>query len=226
MQISDYLQGEWKQLLQNELRQPYFQQLQKFLSLRVASGAAIYPSFDNIFTALNSTPPLRVKAVLIGQDPYHGPGQAHGLAFSVSPGVPLPPSLVNIYRELESDLGIAPAFNGCLSKWANQGVLLLNTVLTVEKSSPGSHSKKGWEEFTDSVIQKASQTCPPSVFLLWGKPAQKKIKLIDPARHCILQAPHPSPLSAYRGFLGCRHFSKANDFLSQQGRSPIDWCLE
>ena len=226
MLISDYLKGDWRNYLRIEFEQPYFRDLQAFLSERAKSGVEIYPSLENIFAALHATPPAKVKVVLLGQDPYHNPGQAHGLAFSVSSKQALPPSLVNIYHELKSDLGHTPANDGCLIKWAAQGVLLLNTVLTVEKSSPGVHSGKGWEQFTDQIIRKISEICPPSVFLLWGKPAQKKENLIDQSRHCVLQAPHPSPLSAYRGFYGCRHFSLANNYLLSQGRSAVNWCLE
>ena len=226
MQISEHLNGEWRSHLHSEFEKPYFRDLQVFLSQRAKTGVEIYPAPENIFAALHATPPAKVKVVLLGQDPYHNPGQAHGLAFSVTPRQTPPPSLVNIYRELEADLGHTPPRDGCLTKWATQGVLLLNSVLTVEKSSPGAHSNKGWEQFTDLIIRKISEICSPTVFLLWGKPAQKKRRLIDHSRHCILQAPHPSPLSAYRGFHGCRHFSLANNYLLSQGRTAVDWRLE
>ncbi|MBN1378023.1 MAG: uracil-DNA glycosylase [Gammaproteobacteria bacterium] len=224
--LLEHLETGWSMLLQAEFQQTYFEQLEAFLSFRTSAGAEIYPQTEHIFSALNLTPAEQVKVVLLGQDPYHGPGQAHGLAFSVLPGQRLPPSLVNIFKELKSDLGLNPPLSGCLEKWARQGVLLLNTVLTVEKGTAGAHRNKGWEWFTDCVIKTVSKHSRASVFLLWGSEAQKKSSLINRSRHHILQAPHPSPLSAYRGFLGCRHFSLCNEFLISQGRGPVDWCLD
>jgi uracil-DNA glycosylase len=223
MRLADYLEKDWLKLLQTEFAQPYFRQLEAFILSRASAGAEIYPALGNIFSALNLTPPERVKAVLLGQDPYHGPGQAHGLAFSVMPGQRLPPSLVNIFKELQRDLGLVPPLSGCLDKWARQGVLLLNTILTVEQGKAAAHRSRGWEQFTDSIIKTVSQCCRPTVFLLWGSDAQKKSVFIDQSRHHILQAPHPSPLSAYRGFFGCGHFSRCNKFLQEMGRTPIDW---
>jgi uracil-DNA glycosylase len=225
LRLADQLNSDWLGLLESEFDQTYFKQLELFLSAKAAQGAEIYPPWENIFSALNLTPVKRVKVVLLGQDPYHGPGQAHGLAFSVLPGQPFPPSLANIFKELESDLGLAPPLTGCLKKWAKQGVLLLNTVLTVERSKAAAHRNKGWERFTDCIIQTINRHCQPTVFLLWGGDAQKKSVLIDQSKHHILKAPHPSPLSAYRGFLGCRHFSLCNTFLHSTGRGQIDWKL-
>lgn len=225
MRLADYLDKGWFMLLQDEFEQPYFRDLEAFLSARGSAGIEIYPAPENIFLALNLTPIEKVKVVLLGQDPYHGPGQAHGLAFSVLPGQRLPPSLVNIFRELHSDLGGIPPVAGRLDQWARQGVLLLNTVLTVEKGQAAAHRGRGWERFTDRVIKTVNQHCQPTVFLLWGADAQKKSALIDLSRHRILCAPHPSPLSAYRGFLGCRHFSLCNDYLLSKGRTPVNWYL-
>lgn len=225
MQLVDHLNSGWRSLLQGEFERPYFQKLQEFLSHKISDGTQIYPAVENIFAALNATPPTAVKVVLLGQDPYHGPGQAHGLAFSVPPGQVIPPSLVNIFRELQDDQGYRPPLHGCLHKWADEGVLLLNTVLTVEKSKPGSHRNKGWERFTDHIIDLINMRCKPSVFLLWGNHAQSKTSLIDQTRHCLLKAPHPSPLSAYRGYFGCRHFSKSNRFLLERERTAVDWNL-
>jgi uracil-DNA glycosylase len=179
-----------------------------------------------IFNALNSTPLDSVKVVILGQDPYHGPGQAHGLSFSVPRGVPVPPSLQNIYKELESDLGLMPPAHGDLSSWARQGVLLLNAVLTVEAHKAGSHQGQGWEQFTDRVVSVINDTKDGVVFMLWGSYAQKKGAVIDRSRHLVLTAPHPSPLSAYRGFLGCLHFSQCNEYLQSQGTAPIDWRVD
>jgi uracil-DNA glycosylase len=219
------LQPQWLKLLRPEFDQPYMQELSAFLRSRRASGAEIFPPPGLIFNAFWQTPPERVRVVILGQDPYHNPGQAHGLCFSVSPGVTPPPSLVNIFRELRDDLGCVPPGHGCLQHWAEQGVLLLNTVLTVERNSPGSHQGRGWELFTDRVVELLNERAQPIVFLLWGSQAQKKGRGISPAHHCVLRAPHPSPLSAHRGFLGCRHFSAANKFLEAQGQAPIDWQL-
>ncbi len=190
-----------------------------------AAKKVIYPHSSNWFRAFELTPLASVKVVILGQDPYHGPNQAHGLCFSVQPGVPVPPSLVNIYKELASDVGFTPVQHGFLEAWAKQGVLLLNTALTVEQGNAASHRGKGWELFTDQAIETVSRHAEPSVFLLWGSHARQKKALIDTSRHLVLESPHPSPLSAHRGFFGNRHFSKANQFLEAQGRSPIDWQL-
>ena len=201
------------------------QALGEFLRAQKTAGKVIYPPGARIFAALDSTPFDRVKVVILGQDPYHGPGQAHGLCFSVPHGIPVPPSLANIYREIERDLGIAPPRHGCLDAWAGQGVLLLNAVLTVERGQAGSHQNKGWEYFTDACIEALDREREHLVFLLWGSYAQAKGRLIDGKRHRILKAPHPSPLSAHRGFLGCGHFSSTNQYLEETGQTPIDWQL-
>ena len=201
------------------------QQLAVFLRQRKADGATVYPPGPRIFAAFDATPFDAVKVVVLGQDPYHGPGQAHGLCFSVPPGVPVPPSLDNIYKELARDTGFARPDHGCLLPWARQGVLLLNSVLTVEAGKPGSHQGKGWEGFTDHVVDVLNREQEGLVFLLWGSYAQAKGKVIDTARHRVLRAPHPSPLSAYRGFIGCGHFSAANQYLGRQGKRPVDWRL-
>lgn len=219
------LRQEWLALLANQFETPSMQALRQFLVAEKAAGKTVYPPGPQIFAALEATPPAAVRAVLLGQDPYHGPGQAHGLCFSVRKGQRIPPSLRNIYAELEADLGIAPATDGDLSHWAQQGVLLLNTTLTVEQGRPGSHRGQGWEDFTDAVIRIVNDHCAPSVFLLWGSEAQRKAAYIDKIRHRVLSAPHPSPLSAHRGFLGCRHFSQTNAFLRSAGRGEIDWRL-
>lgn len=219
------LQPDWLELLRGEFSQDYMQALSGFLRERRAAGAEIYPPAELIFNAFWQTPPGRVKAVILGQDPYHNPHQAHGMCFSVPPGVAIPPSLRNIYRELEDDLGVRPPQHGCLQHWAGEGVLLLNTVLTVERNQPGSHQGHGWERFTDRVVALLNARSEPTVFFLWGAQAQKKGQSIDGTRHCVLRAPHPSPLSAHRGFLGCRHFSAANRFLAGRERDPIDWQL-
>ncbi|MEE4204278.1 MAG: uracil-DNA glycosylase [Halieaceae bacterium] len=219
------LDPAWQRLLGEALQAPHMQALRQFLRDEVAAGKSIFPSADRIFAALDATPPDRVRVVVLGQDPYHGPGQAHGLSFSVPRGVPIPPSLRNIYRALDQDLGIAPAAHGDLSAWAEQGVLLLNAVLTVEAGKAGSHQGRGWEQFTDAIVAALNQRATPLVFMLWGKPAQQKGAIIDRDRHCVLEAPHPSPLSAYRGFFDCGHFSAANQFLVAHGLSPIDWRI-
>lgn len=219
------LDPAWQRLLGEALQAPRMQALRQFLRDEVAAGKSIFPSADRIFAALDATPPDRVRVVVLGQDPYHGPGQAHGLSFSVPRGVPIPPSLRNIYRALDQDLGIAPAAHGDLSAWAEQGVLLLNAVLTVEAGKAGSHQGRGWEQFTDAIVAALNQRATPLVFMLWGKPAQQKGAIIDRDRHCVLKAPHPSPLSAYRGFFDCGHFSAANQFLVAHGLSPIDWRI-
>ena len=201
------------------------QALRSYLQTRKEHQAIIYPPGAQIFNALNSTPFDKVRVVILGQDPYHGPGQAHGLCFSVQPGVRVPPSLSNIYREIESDLGISAPGHGCLQSWASQGVLLLNSVLTVERGQAASHQGKGWETFTDSVVQLLSDKRKGLVFMLWGSYAMKKGEVIDRRKHLVLKAPHPSPLSAHRGFLGCRHFSAANEYLQQNQQLPIDWSV-
>ena len=219
------LHPEWLAVLADEFEQDYMRELKRFLLGRRQQGAVIYPPGAEIFNALDSTPLSRVKVVILGQDPYHGPGQAHGLCFSVREGVPPPPSLVNIFRELENDLGMPIPRHGHLQPWAEQGVLLLNAVLTVEHGQAGAHQGKGWEHFTDAVVAAVNQHCPHVAFLLWGSHAQRKGAVIDTTRHRVLKAPHPSPLSAHRGFLGCAHFSQANRWLIQQGLEPVDWTL-
>jgi len=215
----------WSNVLGTEKDQPYFKSILQFIEQEKKAGKIIYPARDEIFNAFKETPFEEVKVVILGQDPYHGPGQAHGLSFSVNPGVKTPPSLKNIYKELNADLNIPIPAHGYLKKWANQGVLLLNTSLSVEQNAPQSHAKIGWTRFTDKVIQQLNDHPKPLVFLLWGSHAKNKSALIKNKKHLILTAPHPSPLSAYQGFLGCRHFSKANDFLKKHNREPIDWEL-
>lgn len=199
--------------------------LKRFLLERKATGAEIYPPGGLIFNALNSTPPSSVRVVILGQDPYHGPGQAHGLCFSVRSGIRVPPSLVNVFKELHDDIGFVMPGHGCLQPWADQGVLLLNAVLTVERGRAGAHQGKGWENFTDRVVEIVNGGVRPVVFMLWGSQAQRKGAGIDRSRHLVLTAPHPSPLSAHRGFFGCRHFSRANSWLADQGMEPVDWRL-
>lgn len=217
------LEASWKAALQEEFDKPYMIKLSQFLREEKAAGKAIYPPGPLIFNALNFTPLSEVKVVILGQDPYHGPGQAHGLCFSVQPGVAIPPSLVNIYKELERDLNITAPPHGYLQGWAEQGVLLLNTSLTVERGCAGSHAQMGWHSFTDKVIETVNASRPHLVFILWGSHAQSKRALIDPTRHLVLCSPHPSPLSAYKGFFGNGHFSKTNWFLEQWGMTPVDW---
>lgn len=218
------LTGQWEQTLSEEFTKNYYKKL--FLFIREEySRTAVYPAAGDIFNAFHLTPFEKVKVVIIGQDPYHNPGQAHGLCFSVKPGVDIPPSLVNIYQELHDDVGCSIPSHGYLNEWAEQGVLLLNTVLTVRAHKPMSHRGVGWEEFTDAVIQRVNAIDRPVVFILWGKPAQEKAKMLDNPKHLILKAPHPSPLSAYRGFFGSRPFSQTNDFLVQHGVEPIDWQI-
>ena len=219
------LHESWKAPLLPEFAAPYMAALKSFLASEKASGKIIYPKASEWFRALDLTPLDRVRVVILGQDPYHGPGQAHGLCFSVPPGVRPPPSLLNIFKELESDLGLPRPRHGFLESWASQGVLLLNSVLTVEAAQAASHAKKGWERFTDAVIRLVNDRPEPVVFMLWGAYAQKKAAFVDPSRHLILRAAHPSPLSAHNGFLGCKHFSAANAFLQNKGLAPIDWSL-
>lgn len=216
----------WKTLLSPEKEKKYFHDIINFLEKERKKGKVIYPEQNNIFSAIHDTPFLDVKVVIIGQDPYHNPDQAHGLSFSVQKGIKPPPSLRNIFKELKSDCNIETPDHGCLISWAKQGVLLLNATLTVEKNKPQSHEKIGWQQFTDHIIQQLNQHPKPIVFLLWGSYAQKKEALIDTSKHIILKAPHPSPLSAHRGFLGCKHFSKTNALLQKAGRTPIDWHLK
>lgn len=219
------LEPSWKARVGDWFEREDMRQLSAFLRQRKAAGAAIYPPGKDIFAAFDATPFDAVKVVILGQDPYHGPGQAHGLCFSVQPGVPVPPSLDNIYKELARDAGFVRPDHGCLLPWAHQGVLLLNSVLTVEAGQAGSHQGKGWEGFTDHVVEVLNREREHLVFLLWGSYAQKKGAVIDPRRHRVLKAPHPSPLSAHRGFLGCGHFSAAGEYLARNGQRPIDWNL-
>jgi uracil-DNA glycosylase len=219
------LDESWREPLAEEFASPYMAVLKSFLVSEKAKGKTIFPKGGEWFRALDLTPLNKVRVVILGQDPYHGPGQAHGLCFSVRPGVRPPPSLLNIFKELESDLGIARPNHGFLEHWAQQGVLLLNSVLTVENGLAASHKDKGWERFTDAVIRLVAAQPQPIVFLLWGSYAQKKAAFVDASRHLILKAAHPSPLSAHNGFLGCRHFSQANAFLEAKGQAAIDWSL-
>lgn len=219
------LAEDWKQALGDEFEQPYMQQLRAFLVAEKAAGKVVYPPGPLIFNALNSTPLSKVKVVIIGQDPYHGPNQAHGLSFSVQPGVRTPPSLQNIFKEIQRDLGYPIPGHGSLQSWAEQGVLLLNAVLTVTQAQAGAHANRGWERFTSRIIELLNEQREHLVFMLWGNYAQKKGQQIDVSRHCVLKSVHPSPLSAHRGFIGCGHFSAANDYLLEHGREPIDWRL-
>ncbi len=214
--------NDWDNLLKEEFNKDYYLKLRAFLKNEYGLYT-VYPAANDIFSALKATPYHSVKAVILGQDPYHNPNQAHGMAFSVKPGTPPPPSLVNIYKELQSDLGIAIPQTGNLESWAKQGVLLLNAVLTVRKGAAFSHSKKGWETFTDSIITLLNKRESPIIFLLWGNPARKKKQLITNINHFVLEAPHPSPLSAFGGFFGCKHFSKTNDILLRNNAAPINW---
>ena len=213
----------WQASLSAEIEQPYMHGLKTFLRVEKDQKKIIFPHSSNWFHALETTPLDEVKVVILGQDPYHQPGQAHGLCFSVQPGVKVPPSLVNIYKELETDLGIAIPDHGYLENWAKQGVLLLNAVLTVEDSNANAHQGKGWEQFTDKIISTVNEQCYHVVFMLWGSYAQKKGKMIDDQKHLVLKAAHPSPLSAYRGFFGCKHFSQANSYLVDKGKDIVDW---
>ncbi|MCM1498827.1 MAG: uracil-DNA glycosylase [Clostridium sp.] len=218
--------NDWAPALKPEYRKEYYKKLYEKVNQEYGSGNTIFPAADDIFNAFHLTPLGSVKCVIIGQDPYHGVNQAHGLCFSVKPEVEIPPSLVNIYKELHDDLGCTVPNNGYLVKWARQGVLLLNSVLTVRAHQANSHQGIGWEQFTDAVMDILNEQDRPIVFLLWGKPAQNKAARLNNPNHLILKAPHPSPLSAYRGFFGCRHFSRANTFLQEHGVEPIDWQIE
>lgn len=218
------LKGKWAELLADQFELPYMHALRSYLAEQKQQGKIIYPPGKSIFNALNHTDFDDVKVVIIGQDPYHGAGQAHGFCFSVQPGVKIPPSLRNMYQELNQDIGMPIPEHGTLTSWADQGVLLLNAVLTVEESKAGAHQGKGWEVFTDRVIELLNEQSQDVVFLLWGSYAQKKGRLIDRTKHCVFEGPHPSPLSAYRGFFGCKHFSKVNAYLSEKGKAQINWA--
>lgn len=219
------LEESWRRALADEFAAPYMADLKAFLLAEKAAGKRIYPRGPNWFRALDLTPLDKVRVVILGQDPYHGPGQAHGLCFSVQQDVKIPPSLVNIYKELKDDLDIPIAKHGCLESWASQGVLLLNSVLTVQEANAASHAGKGWERFTDAVIRQVAARDEPTVFILWGSYAQKKAAFVDSSRHLVLKSVHPSPLSAYGGFFGSKPFSKANAFLQEKGRGTVDWRL-
>jgi uracil-DNA glycosylase len=219
------LDSSWFDVLPDEFDKPYMVNLKQFLAEQRAEGKTIYPAGSNWFAAFNHTPFDQVKVVILGQDPYHGPNQAHGLCFSVLPGIAIPPSLRNMYQELQTDLGVTTPDHGCLTHWAQQGVLLLNATLTVEQGNAGAHQGKGWEQFTDRAVQALNEQREGLIFLLWGSHAQKKGAFIDTSKHRVLKAPHPSPLSSYRGFFGCKHFSLANQYLDEQGAKPIDWQL-
>ena len=219
------MEESWKSAMKSEFSKTYFQNIVTFLKTEKMAGKTIYPPGKSIFNAFDTTPFDNVKVVILGQDPYHGPGQAHGLSFSVMDGVPPPPSLVNIFKEQQSDLGVPIPNHGNLTKWAEQGVLLLNASLTVRAGEPMSHAKIGWADFTNNVIKKISEQKEHVVFLLWGKFAQEKQVLIDETKHLVLKAAHPSPLSAHNGFFGCKHFSKANEYLAKNGIDPINWAL-
>lgn len=223
--ISMKLEKSWQNLLQDELQRLYMDELRSFLLREQKAGKQIYPPQDDIFAALNLTPFDQVKVVILGQDPYHGEGQAHGLCFSVQAGVKPPPSLVNIFKELKDDVAVSAPDHGNLSSWARQGVLLLNNVLTVEDGKAGSHHLKGWEQFTDKIIELLNEKKENLVFILWGSPAQKKAQKVDAKKHFIIKSVHPSPLSSYRGFFGSKPFSQTNTFLSSKGIKPIDWKL-
>ena len=219
------LDDSWRAALAGEFSSPYMASLKTFLQAEKSAGKTIFPKGAEYFRALDLTPLGQVKVVILGQDPYHGDGQAHGLCFSVRPDIRIPPSLVNIYKEMQSDLGISPARHGYLEHWARQGVLLLNSVLTVERSLAASHQGKGWEKFTDAVIARVNEQDAPVVFMLWGAYAQRKAAFVDQSKHLVLKAPHPSPLSAHNGFFGSKHFSRANAFLEEKGLGAIDWRL-
>ena len=226
MEINPKIESSWLELLNNEFRSDYFKEIKRLLITEKQKGTIIYPKGGLIFNAFNLTPLNKLKVVILGQDPYHGPNQAHGLSFSVLHGIKPPPSLKNIYKELKSDLNITPPEHGNLEKWATQGVLMLNSVLTVSAGKPASHQKIGWQSFTDAVIKNLSLKKEGLVFLLWGKFAQSKSELIDSNKHLILKAAHPSPYSATYGFFGCKHFSKANEYLKSKGSEKIDWSID
>ena len=219
------IEPSWKELLKDEFEKPYFSELIQFVKNEYKT-TKIYPPGKLIFNAFDHCPAEQTKVVILGQDPYHGPGQAHGLCFSVPEGIEQPPSLQNIFKEINNDLGKPVPTSGNLERWAEQGVLLLNATLTVRAHQAGSHQGKGWEQFTDAVIQAVNAQERPIVYMLWGRPAQSKIPMLTNPKHLVLKAPHPSPLSAYRGFFGCKHFSKANSFLEEHGIAPIDWQIE
>ena len=219
------IEASWKEVLKNEFAKPYFEQIPLHIKTEKSQGKIIYPPGSLLFNAFNTTPFSTVKVVILGQDPYHGAGQAHGLCFSVQNGVPPPPSLLNIFKELQDDIGVNIPNHGNLTHWAEQGVFLLNASLSVRAGEPMSHSKIGWAQFTDTVIKTISEKKKNIVFLLWGKFAQEKRILIDETKHCILRSVHPSPLSAYAGFFGCKHFSKTNEYLMSKGIDPVDWSL-
>ena len=223
--MKEIFKNGWQEILLPEMEKPYYKKLRQFLIEEYKTNT-IYPDMYSIFNALHYTDYNDVKAVILGQDPYHGPNQAHGLSFSVRRGVPAPPSLVNIYKEMQDDLGFPIPNHGCLEKWAREGVLLLNTVLTVRKGEANSHRDKGWEQFTDHIIRLLNERDKPIVFILWGTPAIRKESMIDQTRHYVIKSPHPSPLSAYRGFFGSKPFSRANHFLEDNGVGPIDWRLD
>ncbi len=220
------IEGDWLEAVGGEFKKPYYKNLYEFVKNEYSTHV-VYPPSEDIFNALHFTPLKDVKVLILGQDPYHEPGQAHGLSFSVLPGkADTPPSLQNIYKELNDDLGCYIPNNGYLKKWADQGVLMLNTVLTVRAHAAGSHQGKGWEQFTDAIIRAVNKKDEPVVYMLWGRPAQMKRSMLNNPKHLVLTAPHPSPLSAYRGFFGCKHFSQANEFLKANGVEPIDWQIE
>ena len=220
------IEGDWLEAVGDEFKKPYYKNLYEFVKNEYSTHV-VYPPSEDIFNALHFTPLKDVKVLILGQDPYHEPGQAHGLSFSVLPGkADTPPSLQNIYKELNDDLGCYIPNNGYLKKWADQGVLMLNTVLTVRTHAAGSHQGKGWEQFTDAIIRAVNKKDEPVVYMLWGRPAQMKRSMLNNPKHLVLTAPHPSPLSAYRGFFGCKHFSQANEFLKANGVEPIDWQIE
>lgn len=223
--MAEIFKNSWQELLLPEMEKPYYKKLRQFL-IEEYKVNTVYPDMYSIFNALHYTDYNDVKAVILGQDPYHGPNQAHGLSFSVRKGVPAPPSLVNIYKEMKDDLGFPIPSHGCLEKWAYEGVLLLNTVLTVRRGEANSHRDMGWEQFTDYIIRLLNERDKPMVFILWGAPAIRKESMIDQTRHYVIKSPHPSPLSAYRGFFGSKPFSRANHFLENEGIEPIDWRLE
>ena len=220
------LEPSWQKMLGGEFSKPYMHLLKSFLNEQLAQNKIIYPECSQWFNAFNASVFDQVKVVILGQDPYHGPGQAHGLCFSVQQGLSFPPSLLNIFKELETDIGMQIPFHGCLQSWAERGVLLLNTTLTVEQGKAGSHQRQGWEQFTDCVIQSLNDNRENLVFILWGSYAQKKAQLVDRQKHCVLTAPHPSPLSSYRGFFGSRPFSKTNEYLVSKNLQPVDWSLD